>query len=957
MPGDYLSDNQTELSLYLVDSEYTIMTVDINGTIQFINRAVEKVSGDADVLGTSVYEYVPPEHADIVRNALGRVFGTGVPESYQTRVNDLEGSIVGWYETHIGPVYDGKTIVSATLASHDITERKKAEEEIVKARKQAEQYLNIAGVMLAIVNADENITMINKRGCEILGYKEEELIGKDWFDTLVPKRIRGAIREVFHKLMAGDIEPVEYYENPLLTKDGEERLVLFHNTVTVNPNGEIAGVLFSAEDITDRRRAEEALRESEQKHRLFLENFDGIAYQASPLTFRPFLFCGTVEEITGYTVDDFTAGRVAWNELIHPDDLDEVCKEGESLRDIPGYVADIEYRIRTRDGQMRWVRDVGRAIRMEDGQTSFAQGAIYDITERKQAEEQRAENMAELKQAKETAVSMMEDAETARKATDQEKAKLSAMISGMEEGVVFADTDNRIVEVNKYFCEFTATPREAILGKKIEDFHEGEPLEHINKLIERFRQNVHSEPFSMQRQLAGAEVILRMQPIYGDNCYQGVLLNVINVTDLVEARRQAEDAQKETEEINKRLELETARANDMAAQADMANQAKSQFLANMSHEIRTPMNAIIGFSDLLADEDLTDEQKQDVNLIRESGHNLMDLINDILDFSKIEARQLKVEMVECSLGRILDFIGSTMRLMAERKSLDFKIIECDGLPERIRTDPTRLRQCLNNLTNNAVKFTEKGHVHVNVSLEDRDNQPYIRFDIEDTGIGIPEDKQKEIFEAFTQADGSTTRQYGGTGLGLAITRQLANLLGGELTVTSEAGKGSVFSIAIPAGLDVTRQSHLNTHATHLDPRKAETEQAEFSGHVLVAEDAPTNQVLIRLLLERMGLQVTIAEDGNQALQKALTGQFDLIFMDIQMPYMNGYEATEAIRKKGVKTPVIALTASAMKGDDKKCFDAGCDDYLAKPIDRGELLKTIGKYLPSRERALVDTARR
>jgi len=426
---------------------------------------------------------------------------------------------------------------------------------------------------------------------------------------------------------------------------------------------------------------------------------------------------------------------------------------------------------------------------------------------------------------------------------------------------------------------------------------------------------------------------------------------VRDITD----RKQAED---EILKTNRYLEEATARANDMAARAEIADMAKGQFLANMSHEIRTPMNAIIGFSDLLAEEEnLTDEQKEDINIIKESGHHLLRLINDILDFSKIEAGQLNIEIADCSLAELLNSIGSLMRLKAVEKRLEFDVIKSNGLPAQIRTDPTRLRQCLINLTGNAVKFTEKGYVHLNVSLEDRDNQPYIRFDIEDTGIGIPLDKQEKIFGAFEQADGSTTREYGGTGLGLTITKQLTKLLGGEITLTSEVGKGSVFSLVIPVDLDAAKQPVLDGYniTDQSDSRHDVTEEPKFSGHVLVAEDVKTNQILTEKLLNQVGLQVTIAEDGNEALQKVLTGKFDLILMDMMMPNMNGYETTRKMRKEGITTPIVAVTANAMIGDDEKCIEAGCDDYLAKPFSKKALLGKIRKYLLSEEQASIETA--
>ena len=267
-------------------------------------------------------------------------------------------------------------------------------------------------------------------------------------------------------------------------------------------------------------------------------------------------------------------------------------------------------------------------------------------------------------------------------------------------------------------------------------------------------------------------------------------------------------AKEESESVSEELMAATALANDMATQAEIASISKSQFLANMSHEIRTPMNGIVGFADILSEDDLTSDQKRYVEIIRSSGQSLLKLINDILDFSKIEAGKLDIENVDCTLMEILESVEPMMRSKAAETKIDFEIISLTSLPSRIHVDSTRLRQCLINLANNALKFTEEGHVRVNISLEEDGSDSFLRFDIEDTGIGITPKQQKTIFHAFVQADGSTTRKYGGTGLGLSITKRLSELMGGSLSLTSQAGKGSVFSLLIPTGVDVSAVERL-----------------------------------------------------------------------------------------------------------------------------------------------------
>jgi signal transduction histidine kinase/CheY-like chemotaxis protein/HPt (histidine-containing phosphotransfer) domain-containing protein len=398
------------------------------------------------------------------------------------------------------------------------------------------------------------------------------------------------------------------------------------------------------------------------------------------------------------------------------------------------------------------------------------------------------------------------------------------------------------------------------------------------------------------------------------------------------------------------LARSNAKATEAKKAAELANRSKSEFLANMSHEIRTPLNGILGFTDLLRTSvgDLSDaEQEEFLGTIQSSGRHLLTLVNDILDLSKIEAGEMKFDCISCSPHQIIAEAVSFQRVRAQEKGLTLNYNWPEGIPETVQTDPHRFRQLLTNLLGNAIKFTERGGVRIMVRVIHEQRKPQLAIEVRDTGIGIAAEKLESIFEPFVQADSSVTRGFGGTGLGLSISRRIAVALGGDLRVQSELGKGSVFTVTIETGplddVKFVEASEITALVGDVTSRGSSPVVLPPS-RILLVEDGQTNRKLISLVLRRAGAEVTMAENGRIGVEIATSESFDLILMDMQMPVMNGYEASRTLQERGITAPIVALTAHAMQGDEAKCRAAGCSGYLTKPIDANLLLRGVAELL-------------
>ena len=520
---------------------------------------------------------------------------------------------------------------------------------------------------------------------------------------------------------------------------------------------------------------------------------------------------------------------------------------------------------------------------------------------------------------------------------NREQERVNAYFNAMQTVLITCDTEGRIVRMNK--------PAQTLLQMDEQQIQQ-QPFEHLltRPGLEVFRECWQSLPDNLQSgpgqstsatfsvlATSGRESILRWQLTRlsgANNSDESVLLAGLDITDEV-ANREA-------------LEKANARIRDALEEAETANRSKSIFLASMSHEIRTPMNGILGAAELLLDSGMSEDQKQYLQIIHGSSHVLLDIINDILDLSKIESGKLEIEKISYDLNDLLTNLYQLFKEPARKKGLSLVYFYDGELPQYWLGDPKRTRQIITNLLSNALKFTDDGCIELRAEGKVLAGKRYeVSISVRDQGIGIPAEKQAQIFEAFRQADTTTSRQYGGTGLGLTISQYLAQAMGGDLKVTSVMGEGSTFSLTVPLN---------QAEAPRPERRKSQSALPGLSGHILLAEDNLVNQKITIKMLDRLGIQVSVADNGEEAIGAVMEGNFDLVLMDVNMPVMDGIEATERIRdlsSSKSSIPIIALTANAMLQDKKRCLEAGMNGFIAKPLRMDELASTLREALAQR----------
>jgi PAS domain S-box-containing protein len=815
----------------------------------------------------------------------------------------------------------------------DISERQSAEEALAQKTHELENFFNVNLDLLCIADTSGNFIRVNKAWESTLGYPVEDLEKRKFLDFVHPDDLEKTLAAM---ATLDSQKEVLNFVNRYRCIDGSYRFIEWRS----KPHGQI--IYAAARDITESQNAEREIRRQASvinslldgiPDLIYFKDINGVYLGCNP-SFAEYVGKPR-EDILGKT--DYDLFEKAQADFLRNNDR-LVFETGEKRHN--------DEWVTYSDGRKVLLDTLMTPYLSLDGTLNGVLGISRDSTYRNLAEE-------ELK---------------------QERRRLSDIISGTNIGTWEWNIVTGETIFNERWAEmigYTLTELEPVSIETWMKFAHPEDL----------KQSEHLLTMHFDGELPYYEFEARMK--HRDGHWVWVMdKGRVHVRDkdgkplLMSGTHQDITERKKFEadllEMNRNLENAMDRVSEMAKNAEIASKAKSRFLANMSHEIRTPMNGILGMADLLLDTELSPEQKHYAGIIRASGESLLSLINDILDFSKIEAGKMELESMNFDLRTTVEQAVDMLTVKSRKKNLTLSFFLDPAVPALVCGDPGRLRQILVNLMGNAVKFTHEGEVMLTVRLESEDDQnARVRFDVKDTGIGIPSGRRDLLFSPFTQADESTTRKYGGTGLGLSICKQLCSLMGGDIGVESMDGRGSTLwftvllkkqedtpGLALPVVPEIkSAHTHINVPAMNragngdAEPIVLPTgsDAGKSPARILLVEDTPTNREVALAILKKLGYQTDVAADGLEALEALRTFPYDLVLMDCQMPEMDGYAATREIRNPASKVlnhqiPVIAMTAHALIGDREKCLEAGMNDYISKPVNTKILSRTLERWL-------------
>ena len=835
-----------------------------------------------DLMGESWADTIHPDDRDRGKAAWAHAVATGTPLDVMERKRACDGTY-RWVRVRAVPLRNTDGSIREWVgATADIHEQRVAELN-VREREERVQLALKAGRMVAW-EKDLRTGAITRSdsSVELLGFQSGH--ASDVLERLAPDdrdRVTAATN-------GETAETVEFrYERP----DGEVLWFAARGMqVTEDRHGKrLVGITF---DITKRRRAEAKLQASERRHRALIQASSAIIWRADPA--GSILETWGWNDSTGQDREESMGG--GWLEAVHPDDRREVAAQWHDTVTM-GQPKPVTFRIRQRDGSYRWVQSRTVAIRDASGEVDEWVGTLTDITEKKIADE----------------------------AILQSKALYRLLAEHTTDMVVKADLTGRHVYVSPASHDLLSYGPEELVGIRPQDRAHPDDAGRVARLIREIGEGRVERAASTYR-LARKDGTW----VWVEATYRLVRDANDAPAEIVSATRDISDRQRQTEELRAAKIL-----------AEQASQAKSDFLATMSHEIRTPLNGVLGYADLLLNDDaLAQEQRRYVERIQTAGTALLTVVNDVLDFSRIEAGQIELEPVAFSPGVLLQNAVSIVKPLADERGLALDVAIDPVLPEHLVGDQDRLQQVLLNLLNNAIKFTPDGRIDLTISVENcTPRECTLRAEVADTGIGIAQDKQGRLFQQFSQVDGSIRRQYGGTGLGLAISRRLVELMGGRIGVTSALGQGARFwfSVTLP-----------RAEQSQADPAPTQPSRGPGrSARILLVEDNEINQEIARTLLGAAGHQVDLAPDGAVAIKSVQSHAYDLVLMDVQMPVMDGITAAKHIRmlEGGERyLPIIALTANVLPQQVRAFTEAGMDDHIAKPFRKETLLACVDRWL-------------